>query len=143
MPPIYAQEIDSNNNTAVKDNPTNDMINSTSATNSNMSTSTIRTDYDPVPENATGPVIPEKGYIVESLGDGLYYLSNGAYNTIFLVTEEGVIVVDAPPAIGEKYLQAIEEVTDKPVKYFIYSHTHKDHVGAADLFSGNVTYIAQ
>lgn len=34
-------------------------------------------------------------------------------------------------------------VTDKPVKYFIYSHTHKDHVGTADIFPDNVTYIAQ
>ena len=105
--------------------------------------SNIKIDYSPVPEKARGPTIPQKGYVVEPLGDGLYFLSNGAYNTMFMVTDEGVIAIDAPPAIGNKYLQAISEVTDKPVKYFIYSHTHKDHVGSANIFPDNTIYIAQ
>lgn len=46
--------------------------------NSSSSTQMIKTDYDPVPENAIGPVIPEKGHIVEALDDGLYFHSNGA-----------------------------------------------------------------
>jgi glyoxylase-like metal-dependent hydrolase (beta-lactamase superfamily II) len=100
-------------------------------------------NYYPVPGNASGPAIPEKGYVVEHLGDGLYFLGNGVYNTMFMVTEGGVIAIDAPPAIGDKYLQAISEVTDKPVRYFIYSHTHKDHVGSAHIFRDNTTYIAQ
>jgi len=102
-----------------------------------------QSNYYPVPDNARGPVIPEKGYVVEDLGGGLYFLGNGAYNTMFMVTEGGVIAIDAPPAIGEKYLQAISEVTEQPVMYFIYSHTHKDHVGAANIFPDNATYIAQ
>jgi glyoxylase-like metal-dependent hydrolase (beta-lactamase superfamily II) len=105
--------------------------------------SSLQVNYYTVPDNARGPAIPEKGYVVESLGGGLYFLSNGAYNTMFMVTEGGVIVVDAPPVIGDKYLQAISEVSDKPVRYFVYSHAHKDHVGAANIFPDNTTYIAQ
>ncbi len=116
---------------------------STSNSTSLANSSSPRVNYHPVPDNAIGPAIPEKGYVVEQLGDGLYFLSNGAYNTMFMVTDGGVIAIDAPPAIGDKYLQAILEVTDKPVRYFIYSHTHKDHVGAAHLFPDNATYIAQ
>ena len=97
-----------------------------------------------MPFNAQGPKVLEKGYIIESLDDGLYFLSNGAYNTMFMVTDEGVIAIDAPPAIGKNYLKAISEVTDKPVKYVIYSHSYKDHIGAAgNIFPRNVTYIAQ
>ena len=47
---------------------------------------------------------------------------------MFLVTDKGVVVVDAPPSLGEKYLRAIAEVTDKPVKYLIYSHAHIDRI---------------
>jgi glyoxylase-like metal-dependent hydrolase (beta-lactamase superfamily II) len=59
-----------------------------------------------------------------------------------MVTDEGVIAVDAPPAIGINYLKAIAEVTDKPVKYVVYSHSHADHIGAANIFPDNATYIA-
>lgn len=109
---------------------------------SSFNSTLFETDYVPVPQNARGPIIPEKGYIIEELGENLYFLSNGAYNTMFMVTDNGTIAIDAPPAIGENYLTAISEVTDKPVTHFIYSHTHKDHVGAANIFPDNATYIA-
>ncbi len=112
--------------------------NQTSFSNS----TSLRTDYAPVPENARGPAVPEKGYLVEELGENLYFLSNGAYNTMFMITDNGLIAIDAPPAIGENYLKAISEVTNKTVTHFIYSHSHKDHVGAANIFQDNATYIA-
>ena len=33
---------------------------------------------------------------------------------MFLTTGEGVIVIDAPQPLGEKYLEAVAEVTDEP-----------------------------
>ena len=96
-----------------------------------------------IPERAKGPPIPPNGYLVEEIRDGLYWVTDGAYNTMFLVTDKGVVAVDAPPSLGQKYLRAIAEVTDKPVNYLIYSHAHIDHIGAAGLFPKNVTIIAQ
>ena len=85
-----------------------------------------------IPEAAIGPTIPpEKGYLVEEIRDGLYWVTDGSYNTMFLVTDEGVVAVDAPPSIGANYIKAISEVTDKPITYVIYSHSHLDHIGAA------------
>lgn len=96
------------------------------------------------PQMGGGPTIsPEKGYVVQEIRDGLYWVSDGAYNTMFLVTPEGVAAVDAPPTLGAKYLQAISEVTSKPVVYLIYSHEHTDHIGAAYLFPKTVKIIAQ
>jgi len=97
----------------------------------------------PLPDTAKGPAMDfEKGYLVEHLGDGLYWVSDGAYQVIFLTTGEGVIAVDAPPTMGAKYLAAIAEVTNETVTHVIYSHAHADHISAASMFPENATYIA-
>src|SRR5262249_18128296 len=85
----------------------------------------------------------DKGYLVKEIRDGLYWLTDGAYGTIFLVYSKGVIAVDPLPTLGPRYLQAISEVTDKPVTHVIYSHEHTDHIGAAHLFPKNAIFIAQ
>jgi glyoxylase-like metal-dependent hydrolase (beta-lactamase superfamily II) len=97
-----------------------------------------------LPEAAKGPPIPTtKGYLVQEIRDHLYWVTDGSYNTMFLVTDKGVVAVDAPPSIGKNYLKAIAEVTDKPITYVIYSHAHIDHIGAAGMFPKNATFIAQ
>jgi len=97
----------------------------------------------PLPETAIGPQIDySKGYLVEEIKDGLYWVTEGAYQVMFLTTGQGVIVVDAPPSIGENYLNAIAEVTDEPITHVIYSHTHNDHVGSMSMFPDDATYIA-
>ena len=98
---------------------------------------------EPIPGTVQGPAIPQdKGYFVEELGDGLYWATEGTYQVMFLTTGEGVIVVDAPPSIGENLLKAIAEVTQEPITHVIYSHSHADHIGAASMFPSGATYIA-
>ncbi|MDQ3968670.1 MAG: MBL fold metallo-hydrolase, partial [Thermoproteota archaeon] len=80
-------------------------------------------------------------YELQEIKPGVYMVSAGGYNSMFLVTPEGVVVVDAPPAIGDKIFAAVSEVTDRPITHLIYSHAHKDHIGAANLVE-NVTIIA-
>ncbi len=86
----------------------------------------------PLPDAAKGvPIPPDKGYYVKEISDGLYWITEGVYNTMFLTTGKGVIVVDAPPSFGDKMLKAIAEVTKEPIAYVIYSHSHADHIGGA------------
>jgi glyoxylase-like metal-dependent hydrolase (beta-lactamase superfamily II) len=80
-------------------------------------------------------------YDLQEIKNGVYMMSADGYNSMFLVTGEGVVVVDAPPGIGDKIFAAVLEVTDEPITHLIYSHGHKDHIGAAHLFE-NVTVIA-
>jgi len=96
----------------------------------------------PLPPAARGPAISAKGYLVEEVRDGLYWVTDGLYQVMLLTTGTGVIVVDAPPSIGANVLKAIAEVTDEPVTHLIYSHAHADHIGAAGLLPGHVTIIA-
>ena len=109
-----------------------------------QSTDNTNTTTTQIPETAKGPAIPsEKGYLVQEIGDQLYSVSDGSYNTMFMVTDEGVIAIDAPPTLGANYLKAIAEVTDKPTTHVIYSHAHMDHIGAACIFPENATFVAQ
>ena len=105
--------------------------------------SSINSSAVQIPDAAKGPSIPTKGYLVQEIRDHLYWVTDGSYNTMFLVTDKGVVAVDAPPTIGNNYLKAIAEVTDKPITYVIYSHAHLDHIGAASIFPKNATFIAQ
>ena len=86
---------------------------------------------------------PEKGYHVEEIADGIFWLVGSGYQTMFLTTGQGVIVIDAPQPIGEKYVAAINEVTDESITHMIYSHHHKDHTGAAgQIFSADIEHIS-
>ncbi|CAF1264952.1 unnamed protein product [Didymodactylos carnosus] len=96
-----------------------------------------------IPGNSKGPTIPAKGYLVQHIDGGLYWLVANVYQVMFLVSNEGVIVVDAPPYnIGDYYLKAISEVTNKVVTHVVYSHDHLDHIGSSGIFPKNATYIA-
>jgi glyoxylase-like metal-dependent hydrolase (beta-lactamase superfamily II) len=50
-------------------------------------------------------------------------------NAGFVVTDDGVVVIDAlgTPALGEALLRAIRKVTPQPVKRVILTHYHADH----------------
>jgi glyoxylase-like metal-dependent hydrolase (beta-lactamase superfamily II) len=103
-------------------------------------------DYAPVPKSALGPALNEQGYYVGRVERNLYWITDGTYQSAFLTTSDGVVVLDAPPTIGNNIQRAIDEIASangvsNKVNYLVYSHHHADHVGAASLFDKNVTRI--
>src|SRR5215472_4938853 len=55
------------------------------------------------------------------------YVEDG--NTTVILTEKGVVVVDAPSTyLSERHLAEIRKLTKKPVIYLINTHWHPDHV---------------
>lgn len=105
----------------------------------------VRTDrYLPIPKEEQVPAIdPAKGYRTELLGRGLYMVTDNGYQSMFMVYENGVVVIDAPPSYSTHIRQAIAEVTDKPITYVIYSHAHVDHIGGVNDLGVKVPVIAQ
>ncbi len=95
-----------------------------------------------VPQSAYGPAIPSKGYFVEEIQDGVYWLTEGAYQVMFLTTGEGVILVDAPPSLAPYIAPGIAEVTTEPLTHLIYSHSHADHIAGAGMLPDGLTVIA-
>lgn len=88
----------------------------------------------PVPETAKGPEVPAVGYVLEEIADGIFWLGDGSYQTMFVVTDDGVIAIDAPPTLGRNILRAMNRVTNRPITHVIYSHHHSDHVGAMSIY---------
>lgn len=100
--------------------------------------------YLDIPDFAKGPPIdPAKGYRTQTLGDGLYMITDGVYQSMFMTYENGVVVVDAPPSYASRIPTAIAEVTDKPITHLVYSHFHADHIGGARTIGGTPVIIAQ
>jgi glyoxylase-like metal-dependent hydrolase (beta-lactamase superfamily II) len=99
--------------------------------------------YMDVPASAQGPAIdPAKCYRLQDLGRGLYLITDNAIQSMFLVYDRGVVVIDAPQALAAHIPQAIAEVSDKPITHLIYSHSHADHIGGAKALGTNPTVIA-
>ena len=100
-------------------------------------------DYAPVPRSAIGPALNEQGYYVGRVERNLYWVTDGTYQSAFLTTSDGVVLLDAPPTIGHNIQRAVDEIASangvsNKVNYLIYSHHHADHVGASSLFDKNV-----
>src|SRR6266481_8371211 len=77
---------------------------------------------------------PKVGYTVKNVGGGVYVISDNGWQSAFLVTDEGVIVFDAPASFGKSIPLEVSKVTDKPIKMLVYSHSHKDHIGGSAAF---------
>lgn len=80
--------------------------------------------------------INAKGYHVEEInGSGIFWITDGNYHAMAVVTRDGVILVDAPEPLPffppMAVLPAVAEITDKPITHLIYSHAHTDHIGGA------------
>lgn len=87
--------------------------------------------------------VNQTDYTVNEIKNGVYVVSANGYNSMFLTTGEGVLVVDSPPGIGNKIFDAISQSTNESIKYLVYSHAHKDHIGSAHLFPSGINIIAQ
>jgi len=99
--------------------------------------------YLPIPQDAKGTgVDAAKGYRLAELGRGLYMITDNAYQSMFMVYETGVVVIDAPPSYAAHIMEGIREVTAQPITHLIYSHSHADHIAGANALGKVPTIIA-
>jgi glyoxylase-like metal-dependent hydrolase (beta-lactamase superfamily II) len=70
--------------------------------------------------------------------DGVYIFRYQGHQSMFIVTPQGVIATDP---IGERrpqavttYIAEIRKITQAPIKYVIYSHSHYDHIAGGKPF---------
>jgi glyoxylase-like metal-dependent hydrolase (beta-lactamase superfamily II) len=94
-------------------------------------------DYKPVPPAVKARILsvdPNKGYLVKQLKPDVYLITDGGYQSLFVTSGTGVILLDAPPSFGDKIVRAVAEATKEPIVELVYSHSHLDHIsGAVDV----------
>lgn len=70
--------------------------------------------------------------------ENVYVFRYGNHQAMFVVTRDGVIATDpigyGRPQAVTTYIDEIKKVTDKPIKYLIYSHHHFDHIAGGKPF---------
>jgi glyoxylase-like metal-dependent hydrolase (beta-lactamase superfamily II) len=74
----------------------------------------------------------------------LHVITGLGGNVAFLVTEEGVLVVDSGtfPRHGKLILEQVRKKTDKPVRYLVLTHYHGDHVNGVPPFRDKCAVLA-
>jgi len=85
---------------------------------------------------------PAAGALTKILED-VYEYRYGAVSAWFIVTDGGVITTDHMAESGlPAFKAAIASVTDKPVRYVIYSHDHADGVTGYRIFADTAKYVS-
>jgi hypothetical protein len=103
-------------------------------------------DYAPIPRSALGPALNDQGYYVGRVERNLYWVTDGVYQSAFLTTDDGVVLLDAPPTIGGNLRRAVDEIdaangVTNRVTHLVHSHHHAAHGGTASLFDVDVVRI--
>jgi glyoxylase-like metal-dependent hydrolase (beta-lactamase superfamily II) len=70
--------------------------------------------------------------------DNVYVFRYGNHQAMFVVTKDGVIATDpisyGRPQAAVAYIEEIRKVSDKPIRYLVYSHHHFDHIAGGQPF---------
>src|SRR5215475_2672101 len=87
---------------------------------------------------------PAPQFDLTKVTDHVYSFRSGFARAMVVVTTDGVIVTDPINSVAAKnMMDEIRKVTDKPVKFVIYSHNHWDHVAGAKIFKDQGAKIIQ
>jgi glyoxylase-like metal-dependent hydrolase (beta-lactamase superfamily II) len=83
---------------------------------------------------------------VQQFAEDTYAFVSGGYVSLFIVTDEGVIATEpgglVDPGRPDALERAIASVTDQPVRYVVYSHSHADHSTGGGVFADTATFIS-
>jgi glyoxylase-like metal-dependent hydrolase (beta-lactamase superfamily II) len=94
-------------------------------------------DYPPIKSALVPIAVTPRVFYVQGK-PGVPSPENEGFNSNagFVVTPEGVVVIDAlgTPALGNALLGAIRDVTSQPVKRVILTHYHADHFYGLEAF---------
>src|SRR5262249_45523589 len=87
---------------------------------------------------------PAPQFDLTKVTDQVYSFRSGITSAMIVATSDGVIVTDPINSKAAKnMMDEIRKVTDKPVKFVIYSHNHWDHIAGARIFKDQGAKIIQ
>ncbi len=93
---------------------------------------------------STAAQAPAPQFDLTKVTDHVYSFRYFIHRAMVVVTSDGVIVTDPISAVAAKtMMEEIRKITDKPVRYVIYSHNHWDHISGAQVFKDQGAKIVQ
>lgn len=85
---------------------------------------------------AGGAVAQEAKRSITQIKGDLYRFQNNFHFSVVYVTERGVIVTDPINAEAARWLKdEVKKRFNKPIKYLVYSHDHRDHIAGGEVFA--------
>ena len=92
----------------------------------------------------SGPAAAADAYRIEHVNGGVYRFVDDRHRSVFLVTDDGILLTDPQNAAAAHWLKdELRRRFDRPVRYVVYSHNHSDHVYGAEVFEGSgTTFVA-
>jgi len=79
---------------------------------------------------------------ITNLTGDLYRFRETRHVGMFLVTPEGIIVVDPTnPGVAAWLKDELDQRFGLPVRYVIYSHAHNDHASGGEVFADTATFV--
>ena len=84
------------------------------------------------------------GYKIENVQGDVYRFVDDRHRSVFLVTDEGILLTDPLNESAAKWLKReVKKRFDVPIKYVVYSHNHSDHIYGAKVFNNpETTFVA-
>jgi glyoxylase-like metal-dependent hydrolase (beta-lactamase superfamily II) len=90
---------------------------------------------------AQQPQAPQRS--ISKIAGDLYRFQNNFHYSVFLVTPAGIIVTDPIDAEAAAWLKAeLAKQFNRPIKYLIYSHDHRDHIAGGEVFADTAVVVA-
>lgn len=100
-----------------------------------------------LPRNAVAQQAPQPSAGLTPLAEDVYLYRSIGHQSVFIVTEGGVIATDpiglTNPRSPGLYEAAVAAVTDQPVRHVVYSHDHADHITGGAVFADTAEFVSQ
>ena len=79
---------------------------------------------------------------ISNIGEDLYWVQSNVHYTVFLVTDQGIILADPINHSFAEWLKGqLEERFNVPVRYVLYSHNHPDHASGGSVFEDTAQFV--
>ena len=90
----------------------------------------------------TGFAQDEPRRTITEIADGVYRATNNNHGTVFMVTDEGIVLGDPINPDFAAWLRGeLDSRFGVPVRYVVYSHHHWDHASGGGAFADTAQFV--
>lgn len=105
-------------------------------------TSVVTALVAPLALMTTGFAQDEPRRTITEIADGVYRATNNNHGTVFMVTDDGIVLGDPINPDFSTWLRGeLDSRFGVPVRYVVYSHHHWDHASGGGVFADTAQFV--